>query len=862
MAGNIKELIEHVKERTDIVQIIGERLELNRNNKALCPFHDDKDPSLSVDPKRQIFKCFGCGKSGDVLTFLQEFEHKSFMDAFRELAEKAGISIPEMTENDRIHIEDSRQIEEILTETAQYYHKQLTSEMKEDLTNQRGFTKDTISQFQIGYADGQLRKHLITNRGYSPDLCIKSGVLKQKDSEPIKDFFNKRIVFPNFKQGRVVHLTGRVLNDRKPKYLHLPGSIANLFNEDSLRSKEVFITEGAPDCLTALQEGYPAVGILGVRHFNNGQAEKFIHCNLIYICLDGDDAGKEGAEKVAERLSEKARIITLPDNYDLNNYFMDHNKEDFDKLVVAARDYVQFRIDQIDPAQSKPEIVRQLKSVLVHLSKLDKAIAEAYLSDTIKEHFKLTSKIIDGLRATVSEYRKENTHPKDVHINTNVEPEYTAYFDDLVDLVTHEGEIKFLIKDGNELSIMPSIEREGVLYSPPPTDRIPWMLPQGDEVLKNYKIQEDNILFNDLINYHQGISELPDEKHYIMVVAWDMHTYLIDKFQYSPILSMFAVPERGKSRTGKGITYVAHRGIHVESLREAYLLRAANDLRCSIFFDVKSLWRKAEKNNCEDLILQRFEKGVKVPRVMFPEKGAHRDVVWYDIFGPTILGTNEGIHQILDTRAITLNMPETGKQFENNVTPEGSLSLKERLVAFRARNFGRPLPEVEKPTRGRLGDILQPLYQVLQLACPQYEIEFFKLVGELELRRTNEKTDSIEGQILRVIISLGGIVKNGILSVKSITEKFNEDKSDREKTDNRRVGWKLKSLGFDTTRTSSGNSAIYWNKDKIERMRISFGVKKTPETSETPDSSESPDINPRTIKETEDSGVSEGFSRL
>jgi len=109
---------------------------------------------------------------------------------------------------------------------------------------------------------------------------------------------------------------------------------------------------------------------------------------------------------------------------------------------------------------------------------------------------------------------------------------------------------------------------------------------------------------------------------------------------YTPIICLFAVPERGKSRLGKALIHVAYRGIHVESLRDAYLVRIANNFGATVFFDVKEIWHKAERYNSEDILLHRFEKGAKVARVLYPEKGAFKDIVYFRIFGPTIIATN------------------------------------------------------------------------------------------------------------------------------------------------------------------------------------------------------------------------------
>lgn len=162
----------------------------------------------------------------------------------------------------------------------------------------------------------------------------------------------------------------------------------------------------------------------------------------------------------------------------------------------------------------------------------------------------------------------------------------------------------------------------------------------------------------------------------------------------------------------------------VDSLREAYLFRIATYWGAAVFFDVMDLWRKAERENSTDILLSCFEPGSLVPRVLDADKGPFEDTSYFKVFGPTIIGTNKNVHHILETKAIQIKMPESARQFENPVTPESALQLKERLLAFRARHMCRVLPDVTRIAPGRLGDILRPLHQVIMLARPEQEADF------------------------------------------------------------------------------------------------------------------------------------------
>lgn len=221
-----------------------------------------------------------------------------------------------------------------------------------------------------------------------------------------------------------------------------------------------------------------------------------------------------------------------------------------------------------------------------------------------------------------------------------------------------------------------------------------------------------------------------------------------------------------------------------------------------------------------------------VPRVNCPEKGAHQDITYYAIFGATIIGTNEAIHRILETRAVNINMPETTRKFENTVTPQLALPLKTRLLAFRARHLHDDLPDMLKPAAGRLGDILKPLLQVIRLVRPQCEEEFFALVRELEMDRMVEKAESLEAQILSTLLSLKDAIEHGVVSVKIITDRFNQGRPEKAKITYQRVGRRLTAMGFKKARGNDGGAVILWDDDMIARLSGRYGLEQTSETSE------------------------------
>ncbi len=410
----------------------------------------------------------------------------------------------------------------------------------------------------------------------------------------------------------------------------------------------------------------------------------------------------------------------------------------------------------------------------------------------------------------------------------------TADFPGLVDIIEVEGKPAFLMVKDGELCWNETTEVEGQKYLPPPREHLPWLLPSGYEVLKHYqelKVQGEtwvHALCSEVFDLLHSTSEMPSEDYYQeLLIPWVLHTYLLEHFHYSPILCLYAVPERGKSRTGKALAYHSYRGVVVETLRESNIIRLATDCKATIFFDTMGLWRKVERNQSEDVILARYERGSVVPRVLYPERGPFKDTRNYKVFGPTIIATNENIHHILETRAIVINMPEASRRFENNITPEIALPLREKLVAFRAYYLDKPLPQAPKPAQGRLGDILQPLYQVVRLVRGQEgDPSFLGFVAKLEEDRRMERSDTLEAQVVRAILALENKVERGILPVQLITDTLNRTRPQGKELTPEKIGRLLNSLGLDKGRTNDGHKAITWDARKISLLQARYGLKK------------------------------------
>jgi hypothetical protein len=400
---------------------------------------------------------------------------------------------------------------------------------------------------------------------------------------------------------------------------------------------------------------------------------------------------------------------------------------------------------------------------------------------------------------------------------------YSAWFDTLVDIVLDDkGKIAFLVKEKDSVLLKYEHDLPDVTLLPPPKNLIAWLLPRASEVMK-YMHDNDFKLYEDLVNYHMSISDLADVKQYKFIAVWDMHTYLYNRFEYSPILYLYAIPARGKTRTAKGIIYVSWHGMHLPTIKEAHIIRLANDHKAVLFFDIMDFWKKTESSGADDIILNRFEKGGKVSRVLYPERGPFQDMVTYDVFGPTIIASNEQIHPILDTRCVRIMMPESNKTFNQAVREIESLPFRERLVAFRARWMDRPLPEPDNPASGRLGDILKPIRQIVNAVCPDeaWLLEFASQVQDL---KKIESLDTDDAMVVDAILKAQTHVENGHLLHSHTLEIINRNRSDRYHMSPQRLGKITNRLGFKSYNSGDARG-IYIDEELLNRLCQRYGIK-------------------------------------
>lgn len=388
-----EELIEEVRTRNDIVEVISGYVRLQKkgsNYFGLCPFHNEKSPSFSVSPGKQMYYCFGCGAGGNVITFLMEYENQTFPEAVRTLAQRAGIALPEADDSKEAKQADSRRAKllEINKEAAKYFYYQLRTERGSvgmEYLRKRELSDETMNHFGLGYANkysNDLIQYL-KSKGYSEDLIRDAGLCNVDEKHGMYDKFWNRVMFPiQDINHRVIGFGGRVMGDGKPKYLNSPETeifdkSRNLYGLNFARTSRkgnVILCEGYMDVIAMHQAGFTqAVASLGTA-FTSGQASLLRrYANEILLSYDSDGAGVNAALRAIGILKEAGmtgRVINLEPYKDPDEFIKALGGEEFQKRLDHAENSFFFELRQLqknydlsDPEQKTAfhrEIARRL----------------------------------------------------------------------------------------------------------------------------------------------------------------------------------------------------------------------------------------------------------------------------------------------------------------------------------------------------------------------------------------------------------------------------------------------------------------------------------------------------------------------
>lgn len=366
-----EDLIEEVRSKSSIVDVVSGYVKLQKKGNAyfgLCPFHNEKTPSFSVAPGKQMYYCFGCGAGGDVFHFLMEYENFTFAEAMQTLAEKAGVSLPVKEASSESRREDDRKqkLLEVNREAGKYYYMLLRSEHGKrawDYFKKRGLGDETMRRFGLGYSDkfsDDLYRYL-KKKGYEDELLKDSGLITFHERGGGRDKFWNRAMFPIMDvRGKVIGFGGRVMGEGEPKYLNSPETrifdkSRNLYGLNFARTTkkaQLLLCEGYMDVIALHQAGFDnAVASLGTA-LTSGHANLLKrYAKEVYLTYDSDTAGVRAALRAIPILKEAgiaAKIVDMRPYKDPDEFIKALGAEAYEQRIASAENSFLFEIRMME----------------------------------------------------------------------------------------------------------------------------------------------------------------------------------------------------------------------------------------------------------------------------------------------------------------------------------------------------------------------------------------------------------------------------------------------------------------------------------------------------------------------------------
>ncbi|MDT2045432.1 DNA primase [Priestia flexa] len=443
MANRIPdEVIDRIRRSVDIVDVISDHVQLTkqgRNYFGLCPFHGENTPSFSVSPDKQIYHCFGCGAGGNAFSFVMDLEGLSFTEAAQHLADKGNI--PFEYEVQQPSSEGSKS-ENALVDAHEllkkFYHHLLvnTKEGQEayDYLINRGFTREIIDEFEIGYAldSWDFVTKFLTKRGFKPDEMEAAGlIIKRNQEESYFDRFRDRVMFPIADlQGRTIAFSGRLLKEIKgqPKYLNSPET--SIFNKSRTlynfhrakkhirKNQQVILFEGFADVISSVTaECQQSIATMGTA-LTEEQA-KIIRRNVesVILCYDADSAGIEAAYKAVNILTDagcSVKVAMMPDGYDPDDYIKEFGAAKFrNEVIENSLTLMAFKMRYLRRGknlQIEADRMKYIDEVLKAISQLTKAVEKDYYLRQLSQEFSIS---LDALKEQQQQVRHEVKKKKD-----------------------------------------------------------------------------------------------------------------------------------------------------------------------------------------------------------------------------------------------------------------------------------------------------------------------------------------------------------------------------------------------------------------------------------------------------------------
>ena len=528
-----EEIIDEVRQNNDVVDVISQYVHLSRKGRnyfGLCPFHNEKSPSFSVSPDKQIFHCFGCGVGGNVYTFLMKIEGLTFLEALETLAERAKIQLPTLdTGLDSRKEELKSKVYKINEISAEFYHQNLykpTAKIAQEYIKKRKLNQETLEAFQIGYSGrvDEMYKFL-REKGFGEKEILESGLVIKNDNGTYKDRYRNRLMFPICDvRGRVIGFGGRVLDDSKPKYINSPENIVyskgrhlfglNIAKKES--AKKILIVEGYMDVISLHQRGIKnVVGALGTALTEQQGWLLRKTTEQVILGFDADGAGQNAIARSMEILQNMGcdmRVLQIEGAKDPDEYIIKYGEGRFKLEIENAISLVEFKVRNLKKEynlENSGDKINFLREISKILSKVESTIEREIYIEKIAKGYNISKEAIyaEVNKLIYTNFKTEKTSENQVK---NIRQEEKPREEIDKDLENRENTIIALLLDTN-INVFKKIQEK--------------IKPEDFKVEINKKIAQE--IYKESEKSERNINKLIDtfddemKNHITMVMATD-----------------------------------------------------------------------------------------------------------------------------------------------------------------------------------------------------------------------------------------------------------------------------------------------------------------------------------------------------
>ena len=470
------EYLDEVAARNDIVDVVGSYVRLTKKSGSnlfgLCPFHSEKTPSFSVSADKQIFHCFGCGKGGGVISFIQQMEGLDFSEAVEFLAKRAGMPLPRQDEQEQRRASRRQRLFELNKAAARHWYDNLISNPDnpgQRYIEQRGISPKWVKNFGLGYAPDSWSDlcDAMSAKGFTGEELLSAGLMKNGKNGGGYDAFRNRLIFPVIDvRGNVIAFSGRIIGDGEPKYLNSPETAvfskrSNLFAINLAKKSKagyLILTEGNIDVVSLHQAGFDsAVASLGTS-FTDEQARLMKrYADEVVLCYDADTAGRKASERaigILQKLDMRVRVLELQGAKDPDEFIKTYGADAFRNVLEGSAGQVEYRLRTIEgkyALNTEEGRVGYLKDSAALLAALPGAVEREVYAGRAAEKAGISRQAflaeVERIRkARIRSSKKQaqqNLRPLETHQSGSRDQRYT----DVPSAVAEEGVIALLYAD-------------------------------------------------------------------------------------------------------------------------------------------------------------------------------------------------------------------------------------------------------------------------------------------------------------------------------------------------------------------------------------------------------------------------------